>query len=269
MRLLTEAQRNKQYLAKLDAAISEAIKQKPKAKKSGPSLGDLLGNAMDYLDPKKRAVLGAEMIRASNNSRIAIMAAKLVMQELPKLKQHDEEVPDYVNEISGEEQGTQEEHEQGEQDNDLRTARKQVIDAIHGEEQGTQEEHEQGEQDNEYQHISADLQHLRTARKQVIDAIYDAGEESFDADDKKVLSHIHDGIDAIDTWLANPARLDDAKTQKKGEHIVGEYIKWYHVMRAESKASKSKARDLIKTYRRLIEKYIRLLAEHLDIKVKG
>ena len=247
MRLLTEAQRNKQYLAKLDAAISEAIKQKPKAKKSGPSLGDLLGNAMDYLDPKKRAVLGAEMIRASNNSRIAIMAAKLVMQELPKLKQHDEEVPDYVNEISGEEQGTQEEHEQGEQG-----------------EQG-----EQDEQDNEYQHISADLQHLRTARKQVIDAIYDAGEESFDADDKKVLSHIHDGIDAIDTWLANPARLDDAKTQKKGEHIVGEYIKWYHVMRAESKASKSKARDLIKTYRRLIEKYIRLLAEHLDIKVKG
>ena len=236
MRSLTES---KQYLAKLDAAISEAVtKHKPRAKKSGPSLGDLLGNAMDYLDPKKRAVLGAEMIRASNNSRIAIMAAKLVMQELPKLKQHDEEVPDYVNEISGEEQGTQ-------------------------------EEHEQGEQDNEYQYISADLQHLRTARKQVIDAIYDAGEESFDADDKKVLSHIHDGIDAIDTWLANPARLDDAKTQKKGEHIVGEYIKWYHVMRTESKASKSKARDLIKTYRRLIEKYIRLLAEHLDIKVKG
>ena len=236
MRSLTES---KQYLAKLDAAISEAVtKHKPRAKKSGPSLGDLLGNAMDYLDPKKRAVLGAEMIRASNNSRIAIMAAKLVMQELPKLKQHDEEIPDYANEISGEEQGTQ-------------------------------EEHEQGEQDNEYQHISADLQHLRTARKQVIDAIYDAGEESFDADDKKVLSHIHDGIDAIDTWLANPARLDDAKTQKKGEHIVGEYIKWYHVMRTESKASKSKARDLIKTYRRLIEKYIRLLAEHLDIKVKG
>ena len=45
-------------------------------------LGDLISNALDMLDPKKRVIKGASLIRASNNARIAAIAISMLSQHL-------------------------------------------------------------------------------------------------------------------------------------------------------------------------------------------
>ena len=91
------------YLAKLDKMLTEA------------SLSDVLGNMVDHLDPKKRAVLGARMIRASNNARIAILAAKALTKDLAILRKegkftgdsttkHDND-PEYLDDIDADDAG--------------------------------------------------------------------------------------------------------------------------------------------------------------------
>ena len=65
--------------------------EKPKSKRRRPhfeskiyeeGLGNLVGNALDMLDPKKRLQKGVALVRASNNARIAAMAIDLISRQL-------------------------------------------------------------------------------------------------------------------------------------------------------------------------------------------
>lgn len=48
-------------------------------------LADTISNALDVLDPNKRAMKGAALIRASNNAKIAAAAINILARELPGL----------------------------------------------------------------------------------------------------------------------------------------------------------------------------------------